>query len=49
MQDTPPCRPEVVKEVTRGFVRLEQKATEALRRLKERPGFPKLEYDEESG
>jgi citrate synthase len=39
MQDTPTCRPEVVKEIAGGFVRLGEKATEVLRRLKERPGF----------
>jgi hypothetical protein len=36
----------VVKEISGGFVRLEEKATEALRRLEEHPGFPKLEYAE---
>jgi hypothetical protein len=46
MQDTPPRRPEVVKELTGAFVRLEEKAKAVLRRLKERSGFPKLEYAE---
>ena len=40
MQDTPTCRPEIVKEIAVGFVRLGEKATEVLRRLEERPGFP---------
>jgi hypothetical protein len=40
MQDTPTCRPEIVKEIAGGFVRLGEKATEVLRRLEERPGFP---------
>ncbi|HZA57024.1 MAG TPA: hypothetical protein VE616_22465, partial [Candidatus Udaeobacter sp.] len=40
MQDTPTCRPEVVKEIAAGFVRLGEKATEVLRRLEEPPGFP---------
>jgi hypothetical protein len=39
IQDTPTCRPEVVKEVAAGFVRLLEEATEVLRRLKERLGF----------
>jgi hypothetical protein len=39
IQDTPTCRPEIVKEIAGGFVRLGEKATEVLRRLKERPGF----------
>jgi hypothetical protein len=29
-----------VKETAGGFVRLGEKATEVLRRLEERPGFP---------
>jgi hypothetical protein len=29
-----------VKEIAGGFVRLGEKATEVLRRLEERPGFP---------
>jgi hypothetical protein len=40
IQDTPTCRPEIVKEIAGGFVRLGEKATEVLRRLEERPGFP---------
>jgi hypothetical protein len=40
IQDTPPCRPEIVKEIAGGFVRFGEKATEVLRRLEERPGFP---------
>ena len=40
MQDTLPCRPEVVKEIAGVFVRLGEKATEVLRRLEERPAFP---------
>jgi hypothetical protein len=40
MQDTPPCRPEIVKEVAGGFVRLGEKATEVLRRLESGPAFP---------
>jgi hypothetical protein len=42
MQDTPTYRAEVVKEMAGCFVRLGEKATEVLRRLKERPGFLKL-------
>jgi hypothetical protein len=45
-QDTPACRPEVVKEVAGGFVRLGEKATEVLRRLEERPGFPGAQQHE---
>jgi hypothetical protein len=30
----------VVKEIAGGFVRLGKKATDVLRRLEERPGFP---------
>jgi hypothetical protein len=41
IQDTPPCWPEVVKEIAGAFVRLGEKATDVLRRLKERPGFPR--------
>jgi hypothetical protein len=44
LQDTPTYRTEVVKEIAGGFVRLGEKATEVLRRLKERPGLLKLEY-----
>ena len=40
MQDTPYLPAEVVKEIAGGFVRLGEKATEVLRRLEERPGFP---------
>jgi hypothetical protein len=40
IQNTPPCRPEVVKEITGGFARLGEKATDVLRRVEERPGFP---------
>jgi hypothetical protein len=46
MQDTPTYRAEAVKEIAGCFVRLAQKATEVLRRLEERPGFPKLAYAE---
>jgi hypothetical protein len=40
MQDTPACRAGIVKQIAGGFVRLGEKATEVLRRLEERPGFP---------
>ncbi|HZA52628.1 MAG TPA: hypothetical protein VE616_00145, partial [Candidatus Udaeobacter sp.] len=46
IQDTPTCRPEIVKEVAGGFVRLGEKATEVLRRLEERPGFPGAQQHE---
>jgi hypothetical protein len=46
MQDTPTYRAEAVKEIAGGFVRLEEKAKKVLRRLEERPGFPKLAYAE---
>src|ERR687891_92606 len=46
MQDTATCRPEVVKEIAGGFVRLGEKATEVLRRLEERPGFPGAQQHE---
>src|ERR671919_2682898 len=46
MQDTPPCRPEIVKEIAGGFVRLGEKATEVLRRLEERSGFPGAQQHE---
>ena len=46
MQDTPTCRLEVVKEIAGGFVRLGEKATEVLRRLEERPGFPGAQQHE---
>src|ERR671918_1534650 len=40
MQDTPPCRAEIVKEIAGGFVRLGEKATEVLRGLRSGPDFP---------
>src|ERR687892_1189010 len=40
MQDTPTCRPEVVKEIAGGFGRLGEKATEVLRGLRSGPAFP---------
>ena len=40
MQDTPACRPEVVKEIAGGFGRLGEKATEVLRGLRSGPAFP---------
>jgi hypothetical protein len=46
IQDTPTCRPEIVKEIAGGFVRLGEKATEVLRRLEERPGFPGAQQHE---
>jgi hypothetical protein len=46
MQDMPPCRPELVKEIAGGFVRLGEKSTAVLRRLEERPGFPGAQQDE---
>jgi hypothetical protein len=46
MQDTPPCRAEIVKAIAGGFVRLGEKATEVLRRLEERPGFPGAQQHE---
>src|ERR687898_2194985 len=49
IQDTPTCRPEIVKEVAGGFVRLGEKATEVLRRLEEWPGFPGAQQHESSG
>src|SRR5918994_19879 len=40
MQDTPTCRPEIVKESAGGFVRLGEKATEVLAGLRSGPAFP---------
>jgi hypothetical protein len=46
IQDTPPRRLEVAKEIAGSFVQLGKKATDVLRRFEERPGFPGAQQHE---